>query len=236
MNGSWTASINPFSSPWKPKVKATSHSWTWIFTEDRMALWDTKCTASSLWWRQSTGRVGVPEGRLQREWLQRPADPQSPQPPSALTPTGQQAPLSRLPALFPNCIQSYKQSAGPTQHQICGLSPYETIQSPPSGQGPPRNKDTWGLKDPLWMRQSLHWADGPFRGHQVKGASRAHRTRTPGQVGRSWAQYRLGTSHSIPQCFHPRQENQIYGPHCQRVHWDWTPPLQYQQRGWLLSQ
>jgi hypothetical protein len=32
----------------KPKVKATSHSWTWIFTEDRMALWVTKCTASPL--------------------------------------------------------------------------------------------------------------------------------------------------------------------------------------------
>jgi hypothetical protein len=29
-------------------VKATSHSWTWIFTEDRMALWVTKCTASPL--------------------------------------------------------------------------------------------------------------------------------------------------------------------------------------------
>jgi hypothetical protein len=29
-------------------VKAISHSWTWIFTEDRMVLWDTKCTASPL--------------------------------------------------------------------------------------------------------------------------------------------------------------------------------------------
>jgi hypothetical protein len=29
-------------------VKATSHSWTWIFTEDRMAVWNTKCTTSPL--------------------------------------------------------------------------------------------------------------------------------------------------------------------------------------------
>jgi hypothetical protein len=37
--------------------------------------------------------------RLRTEWLQRPADPQSPQPPSALTSAGQRAHLSRLPAL-----------------------------------------------------------------------------------------------------------------------------------------
>jgi hypothetical protein len=36
--------------------------------------------------------------------------------------------------------------------------------------------------------------------------------------------------------FHPRHENQIYGPQCQGGHWDWIPPLQYQQRVWLLSQ
>jgi hypothetical protein len=29
------------------------------------------------------------------------------------------------------------------------------------------------------VRQGLHWADGPFRGHQVKGASTAHQTRRP---------------------------------------------------------
>jgi hypothetical protein len=58
----------------------------------------------------------------------------------------------------------------------------------------------------------------------VKGASTAHKTRTSGQVGRSWTQYRPGTPHSIPQCFHPRHENQIHGPHCQGSHWDWTPP------------
>jgi hypothetical protein len=88
----------------------------------------------------------------------------------------------------------------------------------------------------LWVRQSLHWADGPFRGHQDKRASTAHKTRSFRQVGRSWTHYRPGTSYSIPQCFHLRQENQMYGRHCQGGHWDWTPPLQYQQRGWLLSQ
>jgi hypothetical protein len=31
-------------------------------------------------------------------------------------------------------FQPYKQSAGPTQHQICRLAPHEIIQSPPSGQ------------------------------------------------------------------------------------------------------
>jgi hypothetical protein len=49
---------------------------------------------------------------VQTEWLQRPADPQSPQPPSALTSTGQQAQLSHLPALCRDYIQPYKQSAG----------------------------------------------------------------------------------------------------------------------------
>jgi hypothetical protein len=37
----------------------------------------------------------------------------------------------------------------------------------------------------MLLMQSLHWADGPFRGHQVKGASTAHKTRISGQVGRS---------------------------------------------------
>jgi hypothetical protein len=52
------------------------------------------------------------------------------------------------------CIQPYMQSAGPTQHQICGLVPHEIIQSPPSGQGPPRTKDTRGLEDPLRVRRA----------------------------------------------------------------------------------
>jgi hypothetical protein len=30
----------------------------------------------------------------------------------------------------------------PAQHQICGLAPLEISQSPPSGQRPPRTKDT----------------------------------------------------------------------------------------------
>jgi hypothetical protein len=86
-------------------------------------------------------------------------------------------------------------------------------------------KYTRCLQDPLWVRQGLHWADGPLRAQQVKGASTAHSARTSGQIDRSWTQYRPGTPHSIPQFFHPRHENQIYGPHCQGGHWDWTPPL-----------
>jgi hypothetical protein len=50
---------------------------------------------------------------------------------------------------FVGTIQPHKQSAGPTQHQICGLAPQEIIQSPPSGQRPPWTKDTRGLQDPL---------------------------------------------------------------------------------------
>jgi hypothetical protein len=51
-------------------------------------------------------------------------------------------------------------------------------------------KDHIGLRTPGVYRipcecGSLHWTDGPLRGHQVKGASTAHKTRTSGQVGRS---------------------------------------------------
>jgi hypothetical protein len=99
------------------------------------------------------------------------------------------------------------------------------------GQGPPRTKDTRGLQDPLWVRQSLHWANRPFRRYQIKGASMSHKTRTPGQAGRGWTQYRPGTPHSIPQFFHPRHENQIYGPHCQGDHWDWTHPYNINREG-----
>jgi hypothetical protein len=38
--------LNSISSAWKPKVKATTSSWTQIFTE-LMALWDTNCTTST---------------------------------------------------------------------------------------------------------------------------------------------------------------------------------------------
>jgi hypothetical protein len=75
------------------------------------------------------------------EWLQRPADTQSPQSPSALTKTGQRAQLSRLPALCRDYIQPYQQHTGPT-HQICWLGPHEIIQSPPSGQ------NRFGLRTP----------------------------------------------------------------------------------------
>jgi hypothetical protein len=54
-----------------------------------------------------------------------------------------------FPALCRDYIQPYKQSACPTQHQICGLAPHEIIQSPPSGQRPPWTKDIRGLQYPL---------------------------------------------------------------------------------------
>jgi hypothetical protein len=55
---------------------------------------------------------------------------QNPQPPSALRSTGQQDQLSRLPALCRDYMQLYEQSAGPTQHQICGLAQHQIIQPP----------------------------------------------------------------------------------------------------------
>jgi hypothetical protein len=85
-------------------------------------------------------------------------------------------------------------------------------------------KDRIGVRTPGVYRISCEcgrvyiWADGPFRVHQVKRASTAHKTVSSRQVGRSQAQYRRGTSYSIPRCFSPRQENQIYGPHCKVGH------------------
>jgi hypothetical protein len=108
-----------------------------LYTEPELSVMKT----------EPAGRVGVPEG-----WLQRLAYPQSPQPPSAHTSTVHLAQLSRLPAFCRDYIQPHKQSAGPTQHQICGLGPHEIIQSPSSGQRPPWTKDTRYLQDPLWVR------------------------------------------------------------------------------------
>jgi hypothetical protein len=48
---------------------------------------------------------------------------------------------------------------------------------------PPGTKDTRCLQDPLRVQQGLHWADGLFCGHQVKGAPTAYHNRTSGQVG-----------------------------------------------------
>jgi hypothetical protein len=59
------------------------------------------------------------------------------------------------------------------------------------------------------MQYGLHCADGSFRGRQVKGASMAILTRTSGQVGSSWTQYRPWSLHSIPQFFRSRHEKQI---------------------------
>jgi hypothetical protein len=73
---------------------------------------------------------------------------ETPQPSSAFRST-RRAQLSRLPALCRDDIQQDQQSADPTQHQICGLSPHEIIQSLPSGQRPPTTKDTRCLQDTL---------------------------------------------------------------------------------------
>jgi hypothetical protein len=112
---------------------------------------------------------------------------------------------------------------------------HEIIQSHPICPRPPRTKDTRCLHEPLWVRQVLHWAHGPVRGRQFKGASIAHSPRTSGQVGRSWTQYRPGTPHSIPQCFHPRHQILIYEPHFKEAT-ETTPLLQYQQRRCVVTQ
>jgi hypothetical protein len=82
----------------------------------------------------------------------------------------------------------------------------------------------WFLYEPTFHRNtappSLGWA------------STAHPTRTSGQVGRSWTEYRPWTPLSVPQFFHPRNGNQIYGKRTLRL----TPPVQYQQRWRLLSE
>jgi hypothetical protein len=109
----------------------------------------------------------------------------SPKLSSAFQSTTEQAQLTRLPALCRDYIQPNQQSAGST-HQICGL-PFRlklcSLLRPV--------KDNLGLRTPGVYRVScergkgLHGADGLFRGHQDKGASKAHPTGTPGQVGRS---------------------------------------------------
>jgi hypothetical protein len=87
----------------------------------------------------------------------------SSQPPSALSTTGQ-AKLSRLPAFVGIIFNRISRVLA--RHNIkCGLAPHEIIQSPPSDQRSPWTKDTRCLQDPIWVRQYLHWAVGPFRGH-----------------------------------------------------------------------
>jgi hypothetical protein len=113
--------------------------------------------------------------------------------------------------------------------QICGLAPREIIQSPLACQKQPRTKNTRCLQDPLWVWQGLRWADGSFRGHQVKGASMAHKTRTSRQVGHSWT---FSSTMLLPSSPHkPDTWTALLG----RL-WYWTPPIQYEQRGQFLSQ
>jgi hypothetical protein len=53
-----------------------------------------------------------------------------------------------------------------------------------------------------------------------------------------FTEQRFRKGNRVAKCtwvLHPHHENQIHGPHCQGGHWDWTPSLQYQQRGWVLS-
>jgi hypothetical protein len=53
-----------------------------------------------------------------------------------------------------------------------------TTRFPPACQGSPGTEDTGYLQNPLRVRQSLHWANGPFCGHQVKRTSTAFTPRT----------------------------------------------------------
>jgi hypothetical protein len=46
------------------------------------------------------------------------------------------------------------------------------------------------------VRQGLHWADGPFCGHQVKGESTAHPTRTSDKS--AVAEHSIDQEHRIP--------------------------------------
>jgi hypothetical protein len=103
------------------------------YTEPELTVMKTTCRPSWCSWGMSSNRI------------QRPADPHRPQPPSALTSTRQWAQHSHLSAICRDYIQLYKQSAGPTEHQICGLAPDEINQSLPSSQRPPWTMDTRGL-------------------------------------------------------------------------------------------
>jgi hypothetical protein len=172
------------------------------YTEPEISVMKTACRLSWCSWRTSSERMTTTTDR-------------STEPSTAVrTHLNWTTSPTHSPSSFcRNCIQSFKQSVGPTQHQIYGLAPKEIIQSPPSSKGPPQTKDTRGVQDPLWVWQSLHWADGQFHGHQVKGASTAHKTRTPNKSAVAEHSIDQG-QHSIPQFFHPRHENQIYGPHC----------------------
>jgi hypothetical protein len=75
---------------------------------------------------------------IQNEWLQQPADPQSPK----------QSPACRS-AICWTYIQPNQKSAGPAQHQISGLAPNKIIQTPSSCQRQSRTKETRCLQDSL---------------------------------------------------------------------------------------
>jgi hypothetical protein len=209
-----------------PIITHTINKWCYPFwhTEWELSVMKTACRPSWCSWGTSSNRMATTIGRSTEPSI------------AVRIYINQTSPTKSPSCLLWGLYSTVSAGAGPTQHQICGLAPHEIIHSSPSSQSPPWTKDTRGLQDPLWVWQGLHWADGPFRGHQVKEASTALKTRTSRQVSHSWTHYLPQTPHSIPQFFHPHQENQIYGPHCPGGHWDWTPTLQYQQRGWLLSQ
>jgi hypothetical protein len=153
--------------------------------------------------RQPACGAGVPEGPLQAERLQRPTDPQSPQP----SPEHQSARRLKLrPRLshLPTICRDYSAECRPgTPSNQCPAS-QECIYFPPACQRWLRTKDTGCMQNPLWVRQGLHWADMPFRGYQVERASAAYTSWTSRQISRSWTHRRLGTPHSISQNFRPR--------------------------------
>jgi hypothetical protein len=57
---------------------------------------------------------------------------------------------------------------------------------------------TAGVYGIPYERQGLHWSDGPFREHQVKGASAGHPSGTSGQFG--VAQHSGDQGHRIQFC------------------------------------
>jgi hypothetical protein len=58
---------------------------------------------------------------------------------------------------------------------ICSASLTIQFWFPATSQ---RTKDPGCIQTPLWVWQGVHWAQRLLRGHQIKGASTAHPTRT----------------------------------------------------------
>jgi hypothetical protein len=77
---------------------------------------------SSLWLRQPAGRVGVPEGRFQTEWLQRPADHRA----LNCRPRLDQPDNKPNSVAFLPFVETVFNRINRVRH-ICGLAPHEII-------------------------------------------------------------------------------------------------------------